>query len=473
MKRINHILALSLILLLSSCSQDDSTENDLLADDDGISFFAYMPGVSRQANYDLKNQFLPDSFTVSAISPEGAEGFLNTFFENKIVRREVDGAFRSDRCRWASNRGGNDGHLKFFAFHPSCAEMKTRAGVGNECFVYSNSSKKDASGVSYDYRLTKFRVAPDISNQVDFVSAIGEGNKTEHLYSNIELTFEHQLSGVEISAWGAASLYDIEVAGWRVGGIVVEADFGLSTEIANPGQNNNTIGEWFFPSDPLRGYVDYVFVPKDKVVRINAAEHNTPETAVSLLGGGGRALLIPQKQDMWDYKNNKTGTPKGMYFSALVRITQHVGDHHCIFPSNDPEAQDYIVFLSVSKADGIVMKRLDKNGNIFGTDIKYNIPDTEELRCYGWAAAPAKVDWKAGYTYHYVLNYTNGVGVHDPYDLNPASTIVNWGGVEITTTTGNWSSGGVIGGVNGSGGSSGSWGSYNNNTAPDGTVWWK
>ncbi len=470
MKHTNHILALylssliSVPLLMSSCAEDD---NGLLVEGDEVTFVASMPEISSRA-YNIAERILKDGFTVSGFCPDSivANGsVLPPFFQDENVTRQADGAFRSKGCRWPGNAEKREGRLKFFAFHPTRSIMMQQAGVGNECFVYSNSTVKDASGVTYDYRLTKFRVAPDIANQVDFVTAIGEGNKTANIYTGVKLDFEHQLSGVELSAWGGSTLYDIEVAGWRIGGIVVEADFGLSTEIAKPGENENTIGEWFINDDPRRGYVDYVFAPKDKVVRINASEHNTKETAVSLLGGGGQAMVIPQKQSMWDYKNDRTDSPKGMYFSALVRITQHDGDHHCVFPSKDPQSQDHIVYLSVRRSDGEVVTRLDKNGNIYGTSTAYEIPDTEELRYYGWAAAPANVDWVPGYTYHYVLDYTNGVGVHDPYDHNPAAIVVDWGGVEITTTTGQWGSGGAIG--------EGGWGANTNNTAPDGTVWWK
>ncbi len=472
MKRIDLIISstISLSLLLLSCSQDEVMETRLMVNGDEISFVADMPEVSSRTTYELDNQLLDSGFTVSAIGPEkipGADGILGTHFQDKTVSREADGAFRSSECRWPGNSNDTIGALKFFAFHPSIREMKKRAGISNDnnCFIYSNSTVKNGNVVNYDYRLTKFRVIPDISQQVDFVTAIGQGNKTNHLYSGIKLHFEHQLSGVELGAWGNNSLYDIEIAGWRVGGIVVEADFSLSNEIANPGQNENTIGQWFIDNDSPRGYVDYVFAPGDKLVRINTTEHNTKETAVSLMGGGGKAMVIPQKRDMWDHHNDKTTSPKGMYFSVLVRITQHDGDHHRVYPSTDPQSQDYIVYLSVRKSDGTVMKRLDKYGNAYGTSTKYEIPATEELRHYGWAAAPAKVDWKPGYTYSYLLDYSNGVGVHDPYDSNPGGPMIDWGGVEVTTTTGDWNSGGTI--------TEGGWGSNSNNTGPDGTVWWK
>ncbi len=475
MKRINLISAATAIALLPlicwSCNGDD-TDNGLVVDDNLISFVADLPGVSSRATHDPVAEIAKAGFTVSAFRTEDEDGPLEPHFQDEIVTRQVDGIFRSNGCVWASNEK-NKGHLKFFAFHPSRVEMMGRAGVGEDHYVYTNATTKSNGRINYDYRLTKFRIAPDISRQVDFVIATGEGNKTDNLYNVIPLTFEHQLSGVEISVWGASDLYDIEVAGVRIGGTIVEADFSLSDTIDNAPAGENTIGKWYINSSPTLGYVDYVFTTDDKVVCINASNHNTKELAASIMGNGGKAMLIPYKHDKWNYVTDRTNSNGGMYFSALIRMTERAGDQHRIFPSTDPQSQDHIVYLSVRKSDGTVMERLDKNGNVYGTGNKYNVPADEEVRHYGWAAVPVNVEWKAGYTYSYVLDYTNGVGVYDPASGNPASTIINWGGVEVTTTTGNWSSGAVVGGVIGSDSSSGSWGSYNNNTAPDGTVWWK
>ncbi len=454
------------LLILSSCSQDEEPARLLSVKDNEVAFFASLPEVATRS-YDLTKKFPEYGITVSAFCPEedpDENGILSIYGKEAIAFKEADGVFRSVDCRWPSNRDTLDGHLKFFAFHPSRVEMQRRAGVGDECFVYSNLTKKVGSEVTYDYRLTKFRVAPDISEQVDFVTAIGEGNKAVDLYSGVQLAFEHQLCGVSISVWGASSLYDIEIAGVRIGGTVVEADFDLSYVVKDRTEDENTIGSWLITPKSIRGYVDYVFTLEDKVVVINAKEHTTKDQAASIMGGGGKALLIPYKHDKWNYTTDKANQAGGMYFSALMRMTERDGDQHRIFPSTDPDSQDYLVYLSVRKSDGTVMQRLDKNGNVSGTTTKYDIPPSEELRQYGWAAVPVNVDWKAGYTYSYVLDYSKGVGLHDPADSNPATPIIDWGGVEVDANVG-WESGEII--------ESGSWGANSNDTAPDGTIWWK
>ncbi len=460
----------------TSCGLDEGPEDVTVALNKGIGFVTSLPGVETRTNYYVERQLLKTGISVSAFCPEDdpqTNGILNIHCEDAIAEEDVDGIFRSPNCRWPGNRDEEDGtvkdgHLKFFAFHPSRTIMKQSAKVGNECFIYSNQTIKDASGVKYDYRLTKFRVAPDISQQVDFITAIGEGNKTEHLYSDIKLKFEHQLCGVSVGVWGDNNLYDIEIAGVRIGGIVTETDFNLSTEIPNAPESENSIGSWIITDKSLRGYVDYVYTEKDKVVTVNATNTNTKDKAVSIMGNGGKAMVIPYSYNAWDYQNDRTNQGKGAYISVLLRMTQRDGDHHRIFPSTDPQSEDYIVYLSVRKSDGPAMKRLAKNGNIFGTSTKYHLPDTEELRHYGWPAVPAKLEWKAGYTYYYVLDYSKGVGVHDPADHNPAIAIINWDGVIDVLTPGTesqWGNGETI--------KYGGWGANTNNTAPDGTVWWK
>ncbi len=457
MKRIHHLIFILTIVLLAGCDKDDIGLVDV---GDEISFVTRLPGLTTRANYNIEENIDTLGITVSGINTEGANGALGTHFEGKVVEREIDGIFRSGECRWPSNARNNTGYLKIFAFHPTIAEMNKRGGFGNQYFKFANYSKKDNSGITYDYRLTKFRVIPDISRQVDFVTSITEGNKNDNLYSGVELTFEHQLCGVEIAVWGNNSLYDVEIAGVRIGGTVVEADFSLSTEIANPANNENTIGAWLINNNSPRGHVDYVFAPGDKVVNVNINEHNTKDSAASIMGTGGKAMVIPYKHQKWVHDLDKGNSGKGLYFSALIRMYEHDGDHHLIYPSSDPATRPYLVYLVVRQSDGMVMKRLTS-----AEYDSYTAPAGQEKRIYGWAAAPANADWKPGYLYSYVLDYSNGVGVHDPDDLNPGGPIVDYGGVEITTNDTEWGEGGTIGNKG--------WGANSNDTGPDGTVWWK
>ena len=86
------------------------------------------------------------------------------------------------------------------------------------------------------------------------------------------------------------------------------------------------------------------------------------------------------------------------------------------------------------------MKRLYKRDNSYyiNTDFtdEYDIPATQEIREYGWAALPIATDWKAGYEYTYLLDYSKGVGLHDPDDPDPGTPILNE--VTVSTTVKPW-----------------------------------
>lgn len=64
------------------------------------------------------------------------------------------------------------------------------------------------------------------------------------------------------------------------------------------------------------------------------------------------------------------------------------------------------------------------------------MPDTEEVRNYGWAAVPIQANWKAGCTYTYTLDYSNGVGVEDPADPYSGEWIIFKTDVEVAEESG-------------------------------------
>ena len=88
------------------------------------------------------------------------------------------------------------------------------------------------------------------------------------------------------------------------------------------------------------------------------------------------------------------------------------------------------------------MKRLYKNDSRYFTDTDFNaaseyvLPATQEIREYGWAALPIATAWKAGYEYTYLLDYSQGVGLHDPDDPNPGTPILNE--VAVSTIVNQW-----------------------------------
>ena len=422
--------------MLSSCSQEDLALHSLADDDDAVVFISSLPVVTTRSDGDTDKNSLDAGFQVTAFAPEdetkiGASNKLNEYFADQLVTKTpgMGDAFRSDMCRWPANSGSKKGTLKFFAFYPSCEALRESVGVASNSsyFVLSNTSKKTTTSATYTYTLTKFKINSDISKHVDFVAATAEGNKTQHLYSGVTLTFAHQLSRVDIQAWGAPTSYELEIAGVRMGNVYMEGTCNFS-------------GTW--TSQSTRGIVEYIYGEGDKIISVGKSKdkNKSAATAVSIMGNGGHAMVIPGSYSAWN--KSKTGT--GSYFSVLLRVNDKAGK--LLYPyiegadlNANKKAEDMkVVYLSIEKSSGLVKKRLYKKDGDYYTSDKfsvesiYNIPADEEIRSYGWAAGPiSSTTWRAGTQYTLRLGYSSGVGVMDPSDLFPGKPIISEPNFEV------------------------------------------
>lgn len=450
-KEISNIAILSLsAVLASSCSQDDMPGNRP-AVDDLISFQVSLPGVStRSADKDMLGA-LASGFDVTAFCPEdesriSTDGNLEEYFSEQRVTKEDDGKFRSDLCRWPGNKDEKEGYLRFFAFFPSRSDLRQSIGEGESSpnFALSNRS----SVASCDYRLENFKINKDISSHIDFVAASADGSKTENLYSGVNLNFQHQMSRVCLRAWGTNASYNVEIAGVRIGRPVIEGTFNFTAAPATLEEEDNNVGGWILDESPVRDCVEYIFREEgDVVIPIDGRSNNSENTAASIMGNGGWAMVIPYTHDGWNHHEDAPNARQGMYFSVLLRVCDKSGNILYPYPGNSSlddsdEQKMNVIFLAVEKTSGRIMKRLFKNNNRYFTDPEYNVdseyilPATQEIREYGWAALPIATEWKAGYEYAYILDYSTGVGLHDPDDPDPGAPILNE--VSVTTKVNGW-----------------------------------
>ena len=450
-KEFSYITILSLsAVLVSSCSQDDMS-GGRSAVDDQISFQVSLPGVnSRSADKDMLGA-LASGFDVTAFCPEdetsiSADGILNEYFSEQRVTQDGNGKFRSDLCRWPGNKDEKQGFLKFFAFYPSRSDLRQSVDEDETSahFVLTNHS----SVSTFDYRLENFKINRDIARHIDFVAASTEGTKTTNLYSGVDLDFQHQMTRVGLRAWGINASYNVEIAGVRIGRPVIEGTFSFTAQPANPEEGDNSVGGWILDESPVRDCVEYIFCESgDKVIPIDGSSNNSENAASSIMGEGGWSMVIPYTHDAWNHHDDAPNTRQGMYFSVLLRVTDKSGIRLYPYPGDSAlddsdEQKMTVIYLAVEKSTGSVMKRLYKSDNRYFThtdftaDSEYNLPATQEIREYGWAALPIATDWKAGYEYTYLLDYSKGVGLHDPDDPDPGAPILNE--VAVSTTVKEW-----------------------------------
>ena len=435
---------------MSSCSQDDMPGSHL-ADDNLISFQVSLPGVnSRSTDKDILGA-LASGFDVTAFCPEdesliNADGTLHEYFSEQRVSQDGDGKFRSDLCRWPGNVGEKQGRLKFFAFYPSRRDLRQSVDEGESSARFALSNHSSAS--NYDYRLENFKINRDIARHVDFVMASADGTETDNLFSGVNLNFQHQMTRVALSAWGNNDSYNVEIAGVRIGRPVTEGTFSFSAMPDAPEEGDNSVGDWLLDESPKRDCVEYIFRESgDVVIPIDGRNNNSENAASSIMGNGGWSMVIPYKHDAWDHHGDAPNSRQGMYFSVLLRVTDKSGIRLYPYPGysslDDTDQQKMtVIYLAVEKSTGRVMKRLYKSGNSyfsepdFSVASVYSLPATQEIREYGWAALPIETDWKAGYEYTYLLDYSKGVGLHDPDDPDPGAPILNE--VAVSATVNPW-----------------------------------
>lgn len=403
------------VIALASCSQDDmpgGTDGD---DGKRIVFRTSLPGLTSRAEI-ITEDNLPNFYVTAfdlADQTLMSGGVMEPLFANeKIDIVGSKNAYTSSRCCWPDQP--KESHVvSFFGFYPGLEEL--------EGAQLDNAS----TGSAVDYKLTGVRVVKDIADQFDFVTAYTSGSMADNLFSGVTLPFAHQLSRIEVKAYGAHKSCDIEIAGVRIGGTGVEDTFDF--------QPIDGAGVW--SGNPTRGIVEYVYRKGDKIVTCGKSHRVDLDDAVSIMGArradgnDNCAMLIPATYTQWNYAGDRRNAENKMYISVLIRVIDAT-----LTAGKDPvETQRYpyrdlsqgidalkipVVYLAVNKVSGEVSTRLYKNGSSYFTDAAfkdpYSLPATEEVKEFGWAALPVEGTWAPGNIYTYSLNYTHGVGVHDP-----------------------------------------------------------
>ncbi len=441
-----YIVIGTLALTLSACTQDDVLPVDTGANN-LVRFRTSLPELSTRAQV-ITNSNLP-YFHVTAFDLADGDlltgNVMNPLFANERldVGGKSDQTFTSAGCFWpAPTKESHE--VKFFGFYPETAAVEGSQLV--------NASTAD--GVSYKF--AGFRVAKEMTEQFDFLTAYASGSMADNLFSGVTLPFNHQLSRIEVKAYGAHKSCDIEIAGVRICGTGV-----LDTFTFKPVESG---GEW--TGSPERGFVEYIYRNGDKIFtcgRNNKVDVNNAESILGSKNPDGRencAMIIPANYAMWDYDKDPRNSKNQMYISVLIRVT----DATPTTGKNPVNAQRYPytdlsqgadalkvpkVLLAVNKNSGTVSTRVYKKDNNYYTDSicskAYNLPATETVKEFGWAALPVKGNWAPGNIYTYTLNYSHGVGLLCP-DVNTtapgAGDPVISDRVGLTYTVKEWLTGG-------------------------------
>ncbi len=269
------------------------------------------------------------------------------FFPTMDFTKGSDGFFTSlTEYYWP----GDDTELTFYAFSPA-----NPGGV--------------VSLTADDKSVTNFTTAPTMADQVDFITANATGKKSVNETSGVPLTFNHQLSQIEVRAKTENTVYTFSISGVRIGQPVSTGSYDFVTS------------DWTLDSDKAI-YTDTYTEPKVLT-----------SDAVSVMGDGGNAMLLPQQLTAWDPASDASNSAKGAYLSVKLNVsTAETGVQVYPFPSNGD--------------------------------------------CQ-WAAIPIDTNWEAGKKYIYTLDFTHGAGYVDPNDPIPGDPVLG-GPIKFTVDVVDW-----------------------------------
>lgn len=255
-------------MLIASCSSDDvvSTNTGRAID--------FRTSVGTRGTETTTDNIT--KFWVTAIDEAGA----NYFSKQEFTK---DGGFftSSPVYYWPA------GTLNFFAYSPSETDLGATVTI--------DKGTKN---------LADFSPATEIANQKDFVTATASGTRAANETNGVALTFDHQLSQIEIKAKNTNAGYSYKVVGVRIGKPVSKGTFTFDTN------------KWTLTTTEKTNYaVEYATTP-----RTLAAD------AATMMGtANDNAMLLPQKLVAWASATDKTNNANGAYIALKIQITTKDG----------------------------------------------------------------------------------------------------------------------------------------------------
>lgn len=327
MRPIHLLLASAAIAaVLSSCAEDEPVSVNTGRP------INFRPAISTRATETT-------NANISAIKVAAFMGDA-TYFDALDFTKGDDSYFTSTPTY---NWPGDDTELSFFAYAPTTMEGVTLT-----------SDTKD---------LKAYTPAQNIADQVDFITSSATGKRSANEASGVELTFNHQLSQIEIHAKAANEAYTFKISGIRIGEPVASGDFDFTTSTWTPATTKAIYEETY-----------------DTPVTLTAS-------AANVMGAEGNAMLIPQQLTAWDPTGDASNTKAGAYLSVKLQVNTVAGAQVYPFASNPDcdwaaipidtnwePGKKYIYTLDLSNGAGYVdPKDPDPGTPVLGGPIKFTV----------------------------------------------------------------------------------------------------
>ena len=343
-------LAAAAIALMASCTKTETINS---RKDGAIDFGVFMHKSTKATLTDVKSL---DQFTVTAIDVN------NTKYINAQTVTVADDGTCSDygTYYWPTD----DSVLDFFCWGPSA----------NPAGITAN-----------EYNLFTLAPATDPVDQVDFVVARTQGNKSANKTTGVVCNFRHAMSQVALKVFNGNKDLEFDVYGWKVINIDMAANYSFAD--ANTDTKNAakiSFDNWKNNTDYNGGCIDDF----DALTNVYSEANQTKANAVELTGATNMVLIpqltLPMTGDD-DAANNvyvgneATSGIKCSYIAVLMTIKNHTNDA-VVAPTQ-------------------------------------------------WCCWPVQCDWKPGYKYTYIIDLAQGGYA----ELNDGAEADAQGGRDVTS----------------------------------------
>ncbi|MBQ2674585.1 MAG: fimbrillin family protein [Prevotella sp.] len=288
MKKKILYLAVTTALVLSSCSNDETTA---VNQGEAISFRSSVSGVTRASSVANVTTANIPSFTVNAMNA----GTESSYFSNALFTRvDATSTFTSGtKYYWPPT-----GSLDFYAYSPA----------GNSQVTYT------------DYKT--FTITPtsgtNPENQVDFVYASTKGKSKLNSATGVVLNFRHTGAKIACKVQNTSSTLKFGVDGWKVGylypnGTFVFAD--ANTDGKNTGSGTTlTFAQWT-PGGTKAYSVEYASTFTKKDIAVNASATDLD----------GEFVLVPQTLTAATaYANNGTAAVGDKLNNTFIAVKLYI-----------------------------------------------------------------------------------------------------------------------------------------------------
>ena len=286
-----------------------------------------------------------NEFYVTALTEKG-----EPYFSDIKFTKGNDNYFTSAKeYYWPST-----GDLHFFAYYPSAETLGSTISI-------TEANKT----------LTGYTPSAEISEQLDFITAKTVGNKANNS-TGVALEFNHQLSQIEIKGLNKNEGYIIDVKAISIRNVIKTGDFDFGLSLWNLNSDEEDIVSY-----------DIEF---SNAIRLD-------ETAQSLMGDEGNAMLIPQKRPKWIASEATTTSEENGEDDGSTGEGEASGNEEQTSTNGS-----YLAFkIRVTTESGVLIYPLEGDENL-----------------YAWVAYPLAFDWEPGYKYSYNCDFTDGLGVIAP-----------------------------------------------------------